>query len=220
MKSIKNGGKMNKMSKQITKQNRTKKMDMRTLTAIGMLSAISFVLMLLDFPVPLMPTFIKMDLSDLPALIGGLAFGPLAGMLIALIKNLLHLPMSQTAWVGEASNFILSSFFVVTAAVFYKKKKTKNMAIIGSVVGAIAMAFASIVSNYFVIYPIYSNFMPIDQIIAAYQAIMPSVGDGTNPLLECLVIFNAPFTFVKGIFSVVITMFIYKPLSPILHGRR
>lgn len=94
------------------------------------------------------------------------------------------------------------------------------MAIIGSVVGAIAMAFASIVSNYFVIYPIYSNFMPIDQIIAAYQAIMPSVGDGTNPLLECLVIFNAPFTFVKGIFSVVITMFIYKPLSPILHGRR
>lgn len=211
---------MNKMSKQITKQNRTKKMDMRTLTAIGMLSAISFVLMLLDFPVPLMPTFIKMDLSDLPALIGGLAFGPLAGMLIALIKNLLHLPMSQTAWVGEASNFILSSFFVVTAAVFYKKKKTKNMAIIGSVVGAIAMAFASIVSNYFVIYPIYSNFMPIDQIIAAYQAIMPSVGDGTNPLLECLVIFNAPFTFVKGIFSVVITMFIYKPLSPILHGRR
>ena len=128
--------------------------------------------------------------------------------------------MSQTAWVGEASNFILSSFFVVTAAVFYKKKKTKNMAIIGSVVGAIAMAFASIVSNYFVIYPIYSNFMPIDQIIAAYQAIMPSVGDGTNPLLECLVIFNAPFTFVKGIFSVVITMFIYKPLSPILHRRR
>lgn len=117
---------MNKMSKQITKQNRTKKMDMRTLTAIGMLSAISFVLMLLDFPVPLMPTFIKMDLSDLPALIGGLAFGPLAGMLIALIKNLLHLPMSQTAWVGEASNFILSSFFVVTAAVFYKRKKQKT----------------------------------------------------------------------------------------------
>ena len=202
------------------KTTRTKKMDMRTLTAIGMLSAISFVLMLLDFPVPLMPTFIKMDLSDLPALIGGLAFGPIAGMLIALVKNLLHLPMSQTAWVGEASNFILSSFFVVTAAVFYKKKKTKNMAIIGSVVGAVAMALASIISNYFIIYPIYSNFMPIDQIIAAYQAIMPSVGDGTNPLLECLVIFNAPFTFIKGIFSVIITMFIYKPLSPILHGRR
>lgn len=211
---------MTTKTNETSKKTGSNKIDMRTLTAIGMLSAISFVLMLLDFPIPLMPTFIKMDLSDLPALIGGMAYGPMAGMLIALIKNLLHLPMSQTAWVGEASNFILSSFFVVTAAFFYKKRKTKKMAIIGSLVGALAMALASIVSNYFIIYPIYSQFMPMEQIIAAYQAIMPSVGAGTNPLLEVLIIFNAPFTFVKAMFSVVITIFIYKPLSPILHGRR
>lgn len=211
---------MTKQNKETKKKTGTKRIDMRMLTAIGMLSAISYVLMLLDFPIPLMPTFIKMDLSDLPALIGGLAFGPVAGMMIALIKNILHIPMSQTAWVGEISNFILSSIFVVTASIFYKRKKTKSMAIIGSIIGALAMAVGSIVTNYYIIYPIYSQFMPMDQIIAAYQAIMPSVGAGTNPLLEVLLIFNAPFTFVKAMFSVVITIFIYKPLSPILHGRR
>lgn len=199
---------------------RKKKLNIRMFTAIGMLSAISFILMLLDFPVPLMPVFIKMDISDLPALIGGLAYGPLAGVLISLIKNLLHLPMSHTAWIGEASNFILSSIFVVTASLFYKRKKTKKHAIIGSIVGAVAMAIASIASNYFIIYPIYSNFLPIDQIISAYQAILPNIGmKANNPLLQCLIVFNAPFTFIKALLSVIITIIIYKPLSPILHGR-
>ncbi len=197
-----------------------KKVDVRMFAAIGMLSAISYVLMLLEFPVPLMPTFIKMDLSDLPALIGAMAYGPFAGVLIALIKNLLHLPMSQTAWVGEASNFILSSFFVATAGQFYKMKKTKKNAIIGSVIGACVMAVASIISNYYIIYPIYTKFLPIEQIVAAYQAILPSVGtNATDPLLSCLLIFNAPFTFIKAMISVVITIFIYKPLSRVLHGK-
>ncbi len=202
------------------KKESKKRLDMRVLTAIGMLSAISFVLMLLDFPAPFMPPFIKMDISDLPALIGGLAYGPMAGMMISLIKNVLHLPMSQTAWVGEISNFILSSMFVVTAAFFYKRKKTKKHAIIGSVIGALAMAIASVISNYYIIYPIYSNFLPIDQIIAMYQEIAPSIGTkGNDPLFQCLLVFNAPFTFIKAMLSVVLTIFIYKPLSPILHGR-
>ena len=78
------------------------------------------------------------------------------------------------------------------------------------------MALLSIPLNYYITYPIYSNFMPIDTIIEMYQAIRPS----TNGLLECLVVFNAPFTLLKGVLDVVLAFLIYKPLSPILHGRR
>ncbi|MDO4948194.1 MAG: ECF transporter S component [Fibrobacter sp.] len=188
----------------------------RKITITGMLSAIAFILMYLDFSVPFMPTFIKMDLSELPALIGSFALGPVSGLCICLIKNLLHLMKTSTGGVGELSNFILGASFVVTAGIVYKKNNTKKGALVGSVIGALAMAVISVITNYFIVYPIYTNFMPMEAIIGAYQAIIPSM----DSLLKCLIVFNMPFTFVKGMLSVLITFLIYKRLSPILKGNQ
>ena len=195
-------------------EHRKAGVNVRAMTMTGMLSAIAFLLMFFDFSVPFMPNFIKMDLSELPALIGSFALGPVSGVAICLIKNLLHLMKTTTGGVGEMSNFILGATFVFTAGMIYKHKKNKKSAIIGSLVGAVAMAVVSVFSNYYLVYPVYTKFMPLDAIIAAYQAINPNV-DG---LWACLICFNMPFTFVKGLFSVIITLLIYKRLSPIIKG--
>lgn len=195
-------------------EHRKAGVNVRAMTMTGMLSAIAFLLMFFDFSVPFMPNFIKMDLSELPALIGSFALGPVSGVAICLIKNLLHLMKTTTGGVGELSNFILGATFVFTAGMIYKHKKNKKSAIIGSLVGAVAMAVVSVFSNYYLVYPVYTKFMPLDAIIAAYQAINPNV-DG---LWACLICFNMPFTFVKGLFSVIITLLIYKRLSPIIKG--
>ena len=181
-----------------------------------MLSAVSIVLMQFDFSVPFMPSFIKMDLSDLPALIGSFSMGPLYGVIIALVKNLLHLLRTSTGGIGELSNFLLSALFVLPAGLIYQKNKTRKRAIIGAVIGAVCMAVFSVITNYFIVYPVYTAFMPMETIIAMYQAILPKIKDGD--LLSCLVIFNMPFTFLKAMLSVAITLLIYKPLSPIIHG--
>ena len=184
------------------------------MTATAMLSAIAFVLMFLEFNVPLMPSFIKMDLSDLPALIGAFAFGPVSGIVIALIKNLLHLFVSSSGGVGELANFIVSALFVLPAGLIYKHKKSRKTALIGSLVGAFCAALISIPANYFITYPVYTAFMPMETILSMYQAIRPS----TDTLLEALVVFNAPFTLIKELLSVVITFIVYKHISPILKG--
>lgn len=187
----------------------------RKITMIGMLSALAYVIMLFDFPITaLVPSFVKMDFSELPALIGAFSMGPVEGVLICLVKNLIHLTNSKTGGVGELSNFILGASFVFTAGMIYKCKKNRKTAIIGSLVGALVMALISIPSNYYLTYPIYTKFMAIDEILAAYQKINKNV-DG---LLECLIVFNAPFTFFKGLASVLITLLIYKKISPIIKG--
>ena len=179
-----------------------------------MLSAVAYILMFLDFSVPFMPAFIKMDLSELPALIGSFAMGPLCGVVVCLIKNVLHLFITTTGGVGELSNFILGVAFVLPAGLIYKHKKNRKSAPIGSLTGGAFMGIFSIVSNYFLVYPVYYNFMPEEVILAAYQAILPSVKN----ILQCLICFNMPFTIIKGMFSVVITFLTYKHISPILKG--
>ena len=187
----------------------------RNLTVTAVLSAVAFVLMLLDFSVPIMPSFIKMDISEFPALLATFALGPVYGGAVCLVKNLLHLLMTKTAGVGELSNFLLGAVFTVTAGLIYKLNKTKKGAYIGSFIGAVAMALLSLPINYFITYPFYMNFMPLESIIKAYQAIL----SGVDGLLSCLLIFNLPFTLAKGLLSFVLTVLTYKRLRPILKGR-
>lgn len=186
----------------------------RYMTVTAMLSAVAFILMFLDFSVPFMPEFIKMDLSELPALIGSFAMGPACGVMICLIKNLLHLLITTTGGVGELSNFILGVAFVLPAGLIYRYKKSRKNALLGSLLGAVVMGAISVVSNYFLVYPVYYNFLPEDMVLSAYQVILPSMQN----ILQCLICFNMPFTIVKGLFSVVITFLIYKQISPILKG--
>ncbi len=180
----------------------------------AMLAAVATVLMALDFPIPfLIPPFVKMDFSELPALLATFSMGPLSGVTVCLIKNLINLTMSTTQGAGELCNFLLGVCFVVPAGLIYRRIKSRRGALTGALVGAVVMAVCSVPVNYFISYPYYTAFTPIDQIIAAYQALIPSV-DG---LLACLVIFNAPFTLLKGLLDMVLAFLIYKPLSPLLH---
>ncbi len=198
-----------------------KKDTTHKLTVAAMLSAVAFILMFIEFPIPmLIPAFIKMDFSDLPALLGAFALGPVYGVVISFMKNLLHIVIkgTSTACVGELSNFILGAIFSAVAGYIYKHHKSRKTAIIGAVAGAVAMGVLSVPSNYFVVYPAYVQFyhMPLEAILGMYQAILPSA----DSLIKCLIIFNLPFTLVKGLLDAVLCMLIYKPLSPILHGRR
>lgn len=193
----------------------TRQHNVRYMTVTAMLSAVAFALMFFEFSIPfLVPSFIQMDLSELPALIGAFAMGSWYGVIICLIKNLIHLLITTTGGVGELSNFILGAAFVLPAGLIYQRKKTKKNAVIGSVLGAAFMALLSVASNYFIVYPVYTAFLPMDTILAMYQEILPSA----DTLLKCLVIFNMPFTFVKGMLSVIITLLIYKHISPIIKG--
>ena len=103
----------------------------------------------------------------MPALIASFAFGPLSGVGVCLIKNLINLFTTTTGGVGELSNFILGCMLVIPAGLIYKCKKNRKFALLGSLVGAVCMAGMSFLTNYFIVYPIYTNFMPIEQIIAA-----------------------------------------------------
>lgn len=204
--------------KTVTNKKRKAKsvINVRYMTVTAMLSATAFVLMFLEFSLPLlMPEFIKMDLSELPALIGSFAMGPVCGVLICLIKNVLHLLIGTTGGVGELANFLLGVSFVLPAGLVYKYKKSRKSALIGSLTGAVVMAVFSVILNYFLVYPFYYNVMPEDTILAVYQFIAPSMEN----MLQCLICFNMPFTFAKGVFSVIITFVIYKHISPILKGK-
>jgi len=141
--------------------------------------------------------------------------GPIAGVVIELIKNLLHLFVSQSMFIGELSNFILGAAFVVPAGIIYGRNKNKKNALLACLAGAVFMGLLSIASNYFVVYPVYYTFMPEEVVLQAYQVILPSM----KSIMQCLLVFNLPFTIGKGLIDAVIAMLIYKPLSPILKGR-
>lgn len=195
----------------------TKVKSLRMITVTAIMSALSAVLMFVEFSIPIMPSFIKLDISDLPALITSYAFGPVCGVAVCLVKNLIHLLATQTAGVGELSNFIHGAVFVFVAGMFYKYHHNRKFAFIGAMAGDFAMAAMSFFINYFFVYPIYFKLMaPETVILGAYQAILPSI----DSLWKAILFFNVPFTFAKGLISVAITFAIYPKISPILKGKK
>lgn len=183
----------------------------RWLSLGGMFAALATVLMYISFSVPVMPSFIKLDLSDLPALFASYVLGPLGGAVVCLIKNLMNLVLkgTDTAAIGEFSNFILGCCLVVPAGFIFKKFRGVKAVLIGGIIGAVVMALMSVVTNYFLVYPMYSKLMPMDVILNMYRAINPKV----ETLLDALLWFNMPFTFVKGILSVAVCTLVYKPIG-------
>ena len=196
---------------------KTKKPDIRKITVTAILSAIAAILQFIEFPLPIIPSFIKFDFSDLPAILGAFSIGPMYGVIIELLKNILHLPFGSSAGVGEICNFLLGAVFTLIAGCIYRANKSRKTAVVASIIGAVAMAIASLQMNYFIVYPAYVKIygLPLDVIVSMYDAILP----GTNSLIKALCIFNVPFTFAKGIIDAAICILIYKPLSPILKGK-
>ncbi len=191
----------------------------RILAFTGLMAAISALLMQVQIGIPLLPNFLKLDVSDFPALIAGYAYGPLAGVWVCLVKNVLHLTVSTTGMVGELSNFILGVLFVVPASWIYRiGKKTQKSAFIGAIVGTISMSIGCIFTNFYVVYPLYYYVMGLttEDLMHMYQSKLPAVRD----LWQALIIFNLPLTLLKGAICTGITFLIYKHISPILHGRK
>lgn len=186
----------------------------RKLTATAVLAAAAYLLAFLEFPVPLTPAFARMDLSDLPALIGAFAFGPVTGVMIELVKNLLGLMTSSTGGVGELANFLMGASYVFTAGVVYRHHKTKRMALAGGVAGSVAMGIMAAVTNYFILLPMFEQFMPLEEIIAAFGEFIPFIHTKMD-----VVLYNAfPFNVIKGLVITAVTMLVYKKLSPVLKG--
>ena len=189
----------------------------RNLTVTAVLSAVSIVLSLIGFSIPWMPGFIKLDFSDLPALLAGFAFGPWYAVAVCFIKNILfNVFFGSAQLVGALSNFLLGVLFVVPAAWLYKIRRNRKFAFIGSLAGAFSMAFVGIFTNYYIVYPMYTAMMPMEAIISMYQAINPAITD----LWKALIYMNFPFTLVKGLINVAFAFLVYKRLSPVFFGKR
>lgn len=202
----------------VTVDKRKRRINLRALTVTAIMSAVGAILMLAEFPLPsLIPAFVKLDFSELPALITTFAFGPGWGVLVCLLKNLLHLMFGSSMGVGELANFVLGAAFVFIAGLIYQKKKNRAGALLGCLAGAAAMGLVSVPLNYFIVYPLYAKVfnMTEDMIVGMYQSILPKA----DTLLKDLLIFNLPFTVAKGIIDSAMCFLLYKPLSPLLKGR-
>ena len=185
------------------------------LAVTAMLTAIAIVLQYIEFSIPIVPSFLKLDLSDLPELIGTFVLGPWWAVMICFLKNLIHIPFGTSGGVGELSNFLLGATFVVVAGLIYQHKKTRKTALIACLSGAAAMAVMSFPTNYFIVYPAYAQMWfggTLDPVIGMYRALLPAA----DTLEKALLFFNLPFTLVKGLLVSLITMFIYKPLSNLI----
>lgn len=169
------------------------------LVKIGVLSAIAFVLQFTGNMLPKVAGFLEIEFSDFPAIIGALSLGPLAGFMIELIKNVIHLTMSTTGYVGEFANLIVNGSFVLVVGLFYKFNKTKKGAIIALILGSVVMPLSAAAVNYFIMLPLF----------------MPSASAAVKLGLVASTI--TPFNFVRAVVLSFITIFSYKRLSPILH---
>lgn len=192
-----------------------KRLDTHELVKIGILAGIGFILMFFEIAVPFAPPFMKIGLNDVPALIGSFSMGPLAGVTVQLIINILALIIrgSTTGGVGEISNFIVGATFVSVAGYIYKRKKDLKHAVVAMLLGVISMTIVATLSNYFVIFPLYARIMiPMDEIIKMGGKVNARVSDLKAFMLYIVV----PFNLVKGTIVSIITRLIYKSISPIL----
>jgi len=204
------------MSTEETHQiGRKSRISTNYLVKIAVLSAVARVVMLLEFPLPIFPSFLQLDFSDLIPLVGGLAMGPVAGVLIELIKNLLHLINTTTGGVGDLANFIVGAAYVFTVSLFYQRHKTKKGAIIGLLIGIAAIVAAGAIVNYFITIPLYAVVLGLstDMIVSMSSAVIPAIHDKLTLILFAF----CPFNLIKGILLMLIALPLYKHISPILH---
>ncbi|MCR4431026.1 MAG: ECF transporter S component [Tepidanaerobacteraceae bacterium] len=187
----------------------------RNMTKIAVLGVLAFIIMFAEFPLPMFAAFLKIDFSDVPALLAGFSMGPWAGIMVEVVKNFLHLFKSQTAFIGEAANLLTGILLVAPASMIYSAHKSKKTAIIGLLAGTVIMAAGMSIANYFCIVPLYQKILniPTQAVIA-----MGSQANARIIDLKTLVVYGIlPFNIIKGILLTIATALIYKRLSPLLH---
>ncbi len=190
----------------------------RKMAVTGMFSAIAMILHLLDFPLPFAPEFYKLDFSELPVLVGAFAFGPVVGVTIEAVKILLKLFIkgTSTAFVGDLANFVIGCSFILPASTIYYFKKSRKSAIAGCVIGTLILTLFGTAFNAIYLLPAFSRLYKIslDSILAMGNAVNPLMAEGSIvSFVACCV---APMNLIKGGSVSLVTMLIYKPLSPII----
>lgn len=194
----------------------------RKVAMIGMFSAISMILMLFELPLPFAPPFYKLDLSELPVLVGGFAFGPAAGVMIEFAKIVLKLFVkgTSTAFVGELANFAVGCSFILPASIVYLFWKRKKGAITGCVIGTLILTIFGSMFNAIYLLPAFSKLygMPLDTILSTGSAVNPLMKEGS--MVSFIICCVVPVNLIKGSVVSVLTMLIYKPLSPIIKHRQ
>lgn len=196
----------------------------KNMVLIAMMAAIAMVLMLIEIPLPFIaPSFYELDFSEVPVLIGTFAMGPLAGVLIELVKILLHLVIrgTSTAYVGELGNFLIGCAFLLPAGLVYQVKRTKKGAWIGMAAGTAFMVVAGCFVNGLILLPFYANNFfaaagGMDAILAAGAAIHPAIGTVAGFVILCV----APFNLVKGVLVSLVTALLYKRVSVLIKSFR
>lgn len=171
----------------------------RYIVKVGIFSAIAFIIMFLEFPLPLFPTFLKFDFSDTVALVGGISLGPLAAVLIQLLKNLIHLLLrNETGGIGELSNFIVGIALILPVTYALKRRETNRNLLIGLVVGTVSMAAVAALGNYFIFLPAY----------------MPDITPEAK--LDMIIKVMVPFNLVKAVIESIIIVIVFNGLKDVL----
>jgi len=188
----------------------------RTVAVIGVFSALSFILFLLEFPVPFAPAFYKLDFSEIPVLIGGFAVGPAAGVMIEFIKITLKLLIkgTNTAFIGDLANFVVGCAFILPATIIYRFRRTRKTAFVSCAVGTAAITLFGTFFNAIYLLPAFSKFygMPLETIIAMGT----EINAGIEGVYSFVFLAVAPLNLIKGLAVSVVTLLLYKPLMKAL----
>ena len=182
------------------------------MTRIAILTAIASILFLIEIPVV---AFYRLDLSNLPVLLGTFSMGAVPGLIILLLKSVIGLLHSNSAGIGELADFIMGAALIIPAAIIYHRNKTRKNAIIGMIIGTLCTAVAGVLVNKFIMIPFYMGafHMDMDGILSFANVA------GIDSEWKLLLLITAPFNLLKGVVLSVVTALIYKPLSPVLHAK-
>ena len=184
------------------------------MTRCGILAAMAVILYYIEIPVV---AFYKLDLSTLPAILAGFAMGPLPGVAVVVIKNLVHMLGTSTACVGEMADIIMSSCFIIPASLIYRRRKDRKSAVLSMAVGTVLMTIAGVLVNYFILIPAYQTLMtlPLEVIVGMGTKVWSYI-DNT---VKLVIFITAPFNILKGAVLSVVTYLLYKRVSPLLHQK-
>ena len=182
------------------------------MTRVAILAAAASILFLIQIPIV---AFYKLDLSNIPVLLGAFSMGPIPGMMILALKSLIGLLSSSSAGIGELADFIMGAALVLPAALIYQQNKTRKSAIIGMAVGTLCMVIAGVLANKYIMLPFYMGafHMDMDGILRFANVA------GVDSEWKLLLMITGPFNLLKGVVLSVVAGLIYKPLSPILHAK-
>ena len=187
------------------------------LVITAMMTAVATILMMpvFEIAVPIMPPYIKFDFSDFPALFVGITAGPVYGVIVCLIKNLIHIPLGSTGGIGEIANFVIGAVYVLTASLIHVKLKNRKGIILGGLAGSFTMAAVAYPVNLFIVYPAYVRIYfggSVESVVKTYSVLLPWI----SGLPQALLVFNTPFNIAKGLILTLIAFLAYLPLQPVL----